>query len=136
MPPEVRTDDLSKERELRALRSRVVDLESVVATFQGRVVDAITTESRFDEKHGLRCGFHPQVTVSMTTPSVTCTVCGEGLSPLDVLRQFATSERNFVSSLNHNREERNLLRKEIAALKQQRSSLRSQVRKKGGKVPW
>lgn len=71
----------------------------------------------------------------METNSVTCKACGCELAPMDVLREFANSERVFVAGLEHLRTEKKQLAAEVDGLKKQRSSLRSQVRKKGGDVP-
>lgn len=126
--------DLGKERELRELRGKVSALTDKLAVYEKRLIAPVTSVERYEEEHR-KCSFHLRVFVSMETASVTCQECGAELSPLDVLREFANGERRFVEHINHLREERSKLAIEVEQLKTQRSSLRSQIRKKGGTVP-
>ncbi len=130
-------DDLRKERELRALRARVAQLETEKTELTNQVKPSLTTLQSYEEKQHRTstCGFHLQVIVSLETASVACATCGVELAPLDVLREFARDERQFVNQLNSLRDEHKKLGQEVEKLKTQRSSLRSQVRKKGGDVP-
>lgn len=125
---------LTKERELRMLRTRVATLTAQVAVFDKRLVPALTSRERWEGDHGYACGFHPQVEVSMETDEVTCKMCGAPLVAIDVLREYARGERRFAESINSLRDERSKLAKEVEHLKKQRSSLRSQIRKRGGTV--
>lgn len=134
-PSVVSIDEIGKERELRALRKRVEDLELRLVKHEGKVAASLALKERVDEKHGYQCGFHPHVLVSDETNLVECAICHEPLDPLDVLREFARHERNFVFSINTLRAEQTELRKQVDQLKKQRSSLWSQVKKRGGKVP-
>lgn len=131
-PPSVigsETIDLGKERELRQLREQNQKLTERLANYDVRMLPHVSSIETYDHgsKHGPRCGFHPQVLVSMTTRSVTCRECGEELEPMDVLREFARHERRFVASLADLRKERENLTKEVDVLRKQRSSLRSQL---------
>ena len=129
------TLDLAKERELRKLRHQVESLTAKLATYNGVIeLSQITTVNRYEDRHGYKCGFHPRVIVSEETRSVTCQACGAELEPMDVLREFARNERRFVESVTGLRQERAKLLEDVAELKKRRSSLRSQVKKKGGTV--
>jgi prefoldin subunit 5 len=125
------TIDLAKERELRQLRAQVAALQSQVAALDVFKAASVLSVKSVDETHGrAACGFHTRVLVSMTESAVWCAVCNCELEPMDVLREFAKKERNFIESLDWLREEKAELRKEIDVLKKQRSSLRSQVKRK------
>lgn len=127
---------LAKERELRELRAANERLKEELTESQKRLVAPLTARMPFEEKqHTFKCGLHPLVEVSLETNSVSCRVCGVELAPLDVLRDYARNERYFVQGLESLREEKKKLSIEVDALKKQRSSLRSQIRKKGGDVP-
>lgn len=130
---------LTKERELRDLRARNAALEDLVQSYKTgtKLTSELTSRNPYEEEHGYKCGFHSRVIVSMETKSVTCQVCHAELEPIDVLREFANNERRFVESFNGLVEERKKMMAEVQKLKDQRSSLRSQIKKKGGKVdPW
>ena len=60
---------------------------------------------------------------------VNCRGCGEEMDPYVVLRKIAHREVNFCYTLNGLRDEKKALVDEVAKLKAQRSSLRSQVKK-------
>lgn len=83
--------------------------------------------SYLHEPHGPGCGM--QVVVSMYTPRVFCAGCGEDLDPIDVLRKYATQERQFEYANGHARETLGLLRREIEELTKIRNNLRAQVRR-------
>ena len=129
--------DIGIRRKYKAMQRRLVELETLYATRFRNQVPTATTELK--SKHGLACGFHPHVSVSMNTPEVECTACGKQLDPLEVLRQFARNERQFAHQLEHLRNEREKLQQEIAELKRQRSNLKQQVKraaaKHGGEEP-
>lgn len=123
--------DIGIRRQFKAMRTRLQELELLYATrFRHQVPVSI---SELKTEHGLKCGFHQHVTVSMITPSVQCGACGEELDPLDVLRQFTKEERSFAFTLEHLRKETADLRAEVVALKKQKAALRTAVRKAGGK---
>jgi hypothetical protein len=79
------------------------------------------------EAHRLTCGM--QVVVSMFTPRVYCGGCGEDLDPIDVLRKYATQERQFEYANEEAREKLGLLRREVEELTKIRNNLRAQVRR-------
>lgn len=123
--------DIGIRRQHRAMKTRLAELELLYSTrFRFQVPTAITEA---ESKHGPRCGLHRHVVVSMRTPLVRCAQCGESLDALDVLREFTREERTFAFALEHLRQERSDLAKEVAALKKQRQNLRNAVRKAGGK---
>lgn len=129
-------NELGWRRERTKIRARMAELELVVATRLAYLVPTSTsTPLATQEKHGLRCGMHPHVRVSMRTPRVECAVCGTLLDPLDVLREYAKHERNFAHTLEHLRAEKAELTAEVDRLRRQRSSLRSQVKKRTKKAP-
>lgn len=129
-PADVDDSDIGVRRENKRLRARLVELETMVKTRLGRVVPTSTTMPQdFEEKHGLKCGFHPNVIVSMKTPRVECAVCGEKLDALDVLREFARHERHFAQTLEHLRKETSELRAEVPKLKRTLSDLRSRIKR-------
>lgn len=119
--------DIGMRRQYRVIKARVAELELLHATRFRFQVPTATTEA--ETKHGLRCGFHPHVVVSQTTPHVSCAVCGEELSPLDVLRQFSIEERNFAMGLEHLRREAADLRVAVERLKRERQNLRAAVKR-------
>jgi hypothetical protein len=122
--------DIGVRRELKRMKGRVVELELLVATQLQHIVPTNITTAR--DKHGLACGLHPHVTVSLTTTRVVCTICGEHLDALDVLRSYATAERSFAMNLEHLREECSKLRAELISLRNERASLKSQIKRKKG----
>lgn len=132
---DVEDNELARRRENKALRARVEHLEAELAKAAKMVSPAITALRNHEEVHNIHCTFHLQVKVSLTTPEVTCTLCGADLDPLDVLREFATKERHFTENLNHLRVEATGLRKEIEQLKKERSSLKAQVKNYQQRVP-
>lgn len=134
-PGSLEVGSIGKERELRELRSKVEMLTEQLSESQKRLVAPLTARMSHEEQHGYKCGRHPVIEVSMETASVTCRVCGAELSPLDVLREYARSERYFVQGLESLRKEKAALAEEVDKLKKYRGSLRSQIRKKGGDVP-
>lgn len=126
--------DLGKERELRSLRTRVTELEGRLAVHAGKMIPGGREAfSGHDEKHSISCGQHPQVTVSMHTPLVTCTVCGERLEALDVLRMMVRREVSFCYWNNDLREKKKLLEKEVENLTRARNNLRAQVKRSNKK---
>lgn len=120
--------DIGVRLELKRMKGRVGELELLVATQLQHIVPTNITTAR--DKHGLACGFHPHVTVSLTTTRVVCTICGEQLDALDVLRSYAKAERTFAMNLEHLREERSKLHAQVIALRNERSSLKSQIKRK------
>jgi len=128
--------DIGRAREFKRMKARLQELETLLASQLRFDVPTSTTAKR--QPLDKCCHFHLHVIVYMDQARVECRACGAFLDPLDVLRQFANRERNFADTLKHLREERDRLGKEIVALKKQRNSLRSQVRKKGGVPvePW
>ncbi len=132
MPPDdpsnsIGVIDLDARRQNKALVERVAQLEVENGELRGRVVPAVSTS--MDHTHSYACGFHPAVDVHEKSGKVTCRVCNEVLDPTLVLLQFALRERNFAYSINSLREEEKSLRKEVAALKIERSRLRSAIKK-------
>jgi regulator of replication initiation timing len=76
-------------------------------------------------------GKHPVVRVNGGEDRyVECRVCGARLDPIDVLLQFAHAERMFSYHLTSLRQEVTQLQADRDRLKAERSSLRSQVRRK------
>lgn len=116
-------DEIAWRRELRGLRVRVAQLEAERSAALNPAVRITSGE------HGPQCGIPCPVLVDERAPEVTCESCGVRLDPIDVLRSFAHSERNFCFQLEHLRKERADLAKEIAKLKAMRLRLRSDVRK-------
>lgn len=125
--------DIGKERELRELRKKVTDLETRLSVREGRPIAGVIPRSISDEAHGYKCGFHPQVEVSDTTPEITCTVCDEVLDPYTVLRQFAARERTFIWGIDSMIKEEKLLKASVEALKREKKNLMAAVRRAGGK---
>lgn len=125
--------DLGKERELRALRTKVAELEQRLAIRLDRPIAALVKRDMSDERHGYQCGFHPQVEVSDNQDEITCSVCGEELNPYVVLRQFVHRERNFVFQMEALQKEQKILAAQVAELKKAKNNLSAQIRKKGGK---
>lgn len=125
--------DLGKERELRDLRKKVTELETRLSVREGRPIAGVVPRSISEERHGYKCGFHPQVEVSDTTPEVTCTVCDEVLDPITVLRQFAQRERNFIWGIDAMIKEEKLLKASVEALRREKKNLMAGVRRAGGK---
>lgn len=122
-------DDLGRMRELKRMRARLSELETLYASrFRFQVPTALSTREQVK-----RCSVHPHVVVDDHAAKVTCSECGAQLDPLDVLRQFARHERSFAFTLEHLRHEKDGLTKEITELKRQKSQLRSAIRKAGGK---
>lgn len=120
--------DIGIRRQFKAMRARLQELEALYAgRFRYQVPTALT--EREIGPHGLKCGFHPHVTISMRTPTVRCTVCDTRLDPIEVLRDFARDERNFAHTLEHLRTERATLSKEVEDLKRQRANLRAQIKR-------
>ncbi len=134
-PPSLRsdiTDDLGKERELRRLRKRVDELELQTAQSAKMIAPAVRIERNKD--HTItKCGVHPQVLVCEDTPRVECAVCGTELDAIEVLRDFANHERQFVYTVQHLRREKDELEKVVEALKKERVKVRGQLRKDGVK---
>jgi prefoldin subunit 5 len=129
------TIDLAKERELRQLRAQVAALTSQVAELDVFKAASVLSVKQTDETHGrAACGFHTRVLVSMTESAVWCAVCNCEVEPMDVLREYAKKERNFIEALQWLRDEKAALRKEVDELKKIRSSLRSQVKRKAKTV--
>jgi hypothetical protein len=125
--------DLGKERELRLLRTKVAELEQRLAIRLDRPIAAVVKRDTSAEKHGYKCGFHPQVEVSDTQDEITCSVCGEILNPYVVFRQFVHRERNFVFMMDALIKEQKILTAQVAALKKEKNNLSAAIRRKGGK---
>lgn len=125
--------DLGAERELRELRKKTAELEARLAVREGKPIMAVIQRLSSDEKHGYQCGFHQQVEVSFKTPEVTCSVCGEKLDPIEVLREFVKTERNFAFGIESLQTEKKVLENVVAALKREKNNLASVVRRRGGK---
>lgn len=128
------TIDLGKEREIRQLRAQVAELTEQLAQADPLKHSVLAAKS-YEETHGLRCGFHTRILVSMTEAKIWCTVCGAELVPMDVLREYANRERHFIEALEWLRKEKRQLREEVDHLKKERSSLRSQVKRKRASKP-
>ena len=77
------------------------------------------------------CKYHLSVVVDMEAPVVECATCGTELDAVEVLREYASCERRFRYSDAAARKAYHLLLAEVRTLKAQRSSLRSQIKKKG-----
>jgi hypothetical protein len=132
-PPSIDSDesDLGRVREFRRMKARLSELETLYASrFKFQVPTATSIKQQPLEK---RCSQHLHVVVSLHAARVECAECGEPLDPIDVLRQFANTERTFADSLEHLREERSALFKEIEALKKQKQNLRNSIRKAGAR---
>jgi hypothetical protein len=123
--------DIGMRLKYKSMQRRLVELETLYASRFRNQVPTATAELK--SEHGIKCGLHPHVSVSMTTPEVRCTACKKLLDPLDVLRQFANRERQFSHTLEHLRNERDKLEKDVEELKRQRSNLRAQVKRAAAK---
>lgn len=122
------SNELARQREIKHLRARVGTLEVALDDARKVAAGALHGALAIPNDAHRSCAYHMQVSVSLTTPSVTCSECGAELSPLDVLRDFAKRERHFVMLSNDLRQEQSKLRTEIDTLKKQRASLKAQVR--------
>lgn len=124
--------DIGRARQFKAMKARLLELERLYASrFQYQV--PTTTIAVRDTALGAKCQLHLHVKVSMHAARVECADCGAPLDPLQVLREFACEERHFADQLEHLRQEKADLGKEIEALKKQKQNLRNQVRRAGGK---
>jgi hypothetical protein len=118
--------DLGVVRENKLLKERVAALENQLRAHETVITDgAITPHSEG------RCQYHLSVVVDMEAPVVECATCGTELDAVEVLRSYANEERRFRYQDAAARKAYHLLTAEVRALKQQRSSLRSQIKKKG-----
>lgn len=124
----VPTSDAQRILQLEGRLERLQEhLQAYAGTLDARA--PLTTVNRVDD-HGVKCGMHPSVIVSMTTQSVRCRVCGAELAPLDVLREYARGERQFNSNIDTMQKMRADLQKEIRELTRVRDNLKAQVRRR------
>ena len=125
-------DDSPQAREFRRMKARLEELELLCVSL---APERVPTATSWNDQ---RCSFHLHVIVHEHAAIVECSQCHQPLDPLEVLRQFAKRERRFADSLEHLRKEQRDLLKQIEALKKQRNSLRSAVRRVGGTPlePW
>lgn len=134
-PSSIATDDESDvgiRRQFRTMKARLLELERLYSSrFQYQV--PTTTILQRESLVGSKCKFHLHVKVSMHSAIVECADCKAPLDALQVLREFARDERHFADQLEHLRQEKADLHKEIEALKKQKQNLRNAVRKAGGK---
>lgn len=117
-------DEIAWRRELKQLRTRVVQLEAERGLRQSPSIEV--THSKV---HGFQCGSPPHVTVIEEENRVECVACGAGLQAISVLLDYARHERDFCYSLEHLRKERRDISVEIAKLKSLRTRLRADARK-------
>lgn len=124
------------ESESARLRAEVESLRSENAELR-RITDGKGDLHAEGSKHDYRCsayaqggGVHPLVSLHGDTRTVKCRVCGTLMDAFDVLMQYAHAERRFSYGITSMREEFSKLRKDIEALKKERSSLKSQVKVK------
>lgn len=133
-PSSISSDDESDigiRREYKRMKGRLAELERLYATGARNRVPTATSVQQ--PPLGAKCEFHLHVIVNTHSAEVTCSDCGAPLEPLQVLREFATEERQFAQNLEHLRREKAELHKEIEALKKQRLAMRAKVRKAGGR---
>lgn len=121
--------DIGRARKTKQLEARIAQLEANLAAVSGVTVPTATIAKPAPNPS---CRYHLKVVVSEHANRVECGICGEPLSPIAVLRQFAHEERRFAHTIEALRQERIDLRKEIEALKKQKQGLRNAVRKAGG----
>ena len=121
---------LDREREHKR---EIADLEARCASLERQLSSrgALRPAHSDEVEHTItRCGFHPQVVVTQEpTNKVFCAICKTELSAIDVLRQFANRERNFIYGMEAARRESRDLKDEIEKLKRIRQNLRAQVKR-------
>jgi ribosomal protein L37E len=122
--------DLGREREIRSLRERLRVADEKIADLSTALTPAAVVKRTSD--HGFKCGIHPQVIVDDELDRVTCSVCGEELPAIDVLRAIANEEMNFCRWNETLRRQQHELSREVETLKAKRASLASDVRKRQG----
>lgn len=115
---------LGDRRRIRELETQVASLDRQLAAALDRAAPGLTRKLQNE------CYHHGRFEVEDHTMAVRCMDCDALMDPYVVLRKIAHREVNFCYQLNGLRDEKKRLTEEVTKLKAQRSSLRSQIKRK------
>ena len=116
---------LGDRRRIRELEVQVEDLGRRLAETSGQLHPGLT------KKLANECCHRGRFEVADLLLEVRCIECDALMDPYVVLRKIAHREVNFCYTLNALRLEKETLSKDVERMKAQRSSLRSQLKRRG-----